>query len=272
VLLLQRILRWLRISLGSLNGKSTRGKATHIEIKHPTPIPINIMNKYYLITLAIDIMFLNNIPFLTTISRCIGFGTAERLINRQATNIVKAIKGLCHVYSLRGFKISTILGDNEFEPLCGELSELHIQLNVAAVDEHVPEIERYNRTIKEQCRSIYNTLPFTKIPQIMVAHMVYFSVFWLNSFSRKDGISSHVSPRTIITGLTINFLVHCQLEFGSYVQTHEIHDNSISPRTIGAICLGPKGNVQGGYNFMSLITGNRIQQKRGLRYRPIKSR
>jgi hypothetical protein len=71
----------------------------------------------------------------------------------------------------------------------------------------------------------------------------------LNSFPRKDGISSHVGPRTIITGLTINFLVHCQLEFGSYVQTHEIHDNSMSPRTIGAICLGPKGNVQGGYNL-----------------------
>jgi hypothetical protein len=192
VLLLQRILRWLRISLGqiwgSLKGKSTGGKATHIEINHPTPIPIKIMNKYHLITLAIDIMFLNNIPFLTSISQHIGFGTAERLIHRQATSIVKAIKGLCHVYSLRGFKISTILGDNEFEPLRGELSELHIQLNVVAVDKHVPEIERYNCTIKEHCCSIYNTLPFTKIPQIMVAHMVYFSVFWLNSFPRKDGI------------------------------------------------------------------------------------
>jgi hypothetical protein len=55
-------------NLRSLKGKSTRVKARHTEISHPTPIPINIMNKYYLITLAIDIMFLNNIPFLTSIS------------------------------------------------------------------------------------------------------------------------------------------------------------------------------------------------------------
>jgi hypothetical protein len=163
------------------------------------------------------------------------------------SSLIKAIKRLCQVYLLRGFKISNILGDNEFESLRGKLSELHIQLNVAAVDEHVPEIARYNCTIKVRCRSIYNILPFKKIPQVMVAHMVYFSVFWLNSFPIKDGISSNVSPRTIIAGLTINFLVHCQLEFGSYVQTHEIKDNSMSPRTIGAICLGPKENVQGDY-------------------------
>jgi hypothetical protein len=56
------------------------------------------------------------------------------------------------------------LGDNEFEPLRGELSELHLQLNVAALDKHVPVIERYNHTIKECGRSINYTLPFKKIP------------------------------------------------------------------------------------------------------------
>jgi hypothetical protein len=30
------------------------------------------------------------------------------------------------------------------------------------------------------------------------------------------------------------------------------------PRTIGAICLGPSGNEQGGHYFMSLATGRRI--------------
>jgi hypothetical protein len=73
------------------------------------------MNTYYLITLAVDIMFLNNIPFLTSISQHIGFGTAERLVNRQVSSLIKAIKRLCQVYSLWGFKISTILGDNEFD-------------------------------------------------------------------------------------------------------------------------------------------------------------
>jgi hypothetical protein len=248
-------------NLGSLKGKMTRRKTVHVEAYDPLPILITIMDKYHNITLAMDIMFINNNSFFTSISPHIGFGTAEKLANRQSDNLRKDIIGICKVYALQGFKITMVLGDNEFEVLRGELSQIQIQLNTAAADEHVPEIERYNRTIKERCCSIYNTLPYKKIPHIMLAHMVYFSVFWLNSLPPKGGIATHVSPRTIITGLTINFSLHCQLEFGSYVQTHEAHNNNMNPRTIGAICLGPKGNIQGGYNFMSLSTGERIHRR-----------
>jgi hypothetical protein len=34
--------------------------------------------------------------------------------------------------------------------------------------------------------------------------------------------------------------------------------NSQSPRTKGAILLGPSGNLQGGYKFMALNTGKKI--------------
>jgi hypothetical protein len=155
-----------------------------------------------------------------------------------------------------------VLGDNEFETLRDELALHQIQLNTAAPDEHVPEIERFNRTIKEQCSAIYSTLPFKKIPLMMMVHVVYFSIFWIKSFPAKGGLSSHVSPRTIITGLTIDFNTHCRLEFGAYVQTHEAHGNNMSPRTIGAICLGPRGSIQGGYKFMSQSTGERIHRRK----------
>ena len=49
-----------------------------------------------------------------------------------------------------------------------------------------------------------------------------------------------------------------KLEFGAYAQTHEAHDNDMRPRTIGAICLGPSGNEQGGHYFLSLRTGRRL--------------
>jgi hypothetical protein len=52
--------------------------------------------------------------------------------------------------------------------------------------------------------------------------------------------------------------LHCQLEFGEYVQVHESHDNSMLTRTTGAIALRPTGNAQGGYFFMSLTTGKRL--------------
>ena len=81
-------------------------------------------------------------------------------------------------------------------------------------------------------------------------------------FPRKGGISKTMSPRTLLTGLTMNYNRHCRLEFGEYVQTHEEHDNSLNPRTIGALALRPTGNVQGGYFFFSLTTGKVINRMR----------
>jgi hypothetical protein len=136
-------------NLGSLKGKTTRGRPTHVEVHQPNPIPITIMDKYNEFTLAINVIFINNIPFFTSISQHIKFGTAERLINRQASNLMKAIKGICNVHALRAFTITLVLGDNEVESLRGELAQHQIQLNTAAPDEHVPEIERFNCTIKD---------------------------------------------------------------------------------------------------------------------------
>ena len=88
---------------------------------------------------------------------------------------------------------------------------------------------------KEQTRCVYNTLPFKKMPSRMTIEMVYFSVFWLNSFPHQDSVSQQLSPRTIVTGLQLDYIKHCKLEFGTYTQVHEEHDNSMSTRTTGAI-------------------------------------
>ena len=39
---------------------------------------------------------------------------------------------------------------------------------------------------------------------------------------------------------------------------HEQHNNSLLPRTAGAIALRPTGNEQGSYYFLSLHTGKRV--------------
>ena len=128
-------------------------------------------------------------------------------------------------------------------------------------DEHVPEIERYIRTIKERTRSVYTSLPFKKFPNWLLVEIVYAQVFWLNAFPAINGISDQRSPRNIITGATIDYHLHCKLECGSYVQTHEAHGNNMQPRTIGAIALWPTGNVQGGFYFYNLSTGDIISRR-----------
>ena len=79
-------------------------------------------------------------------------------------------------------------------------------------------------------------------------------------FPPKGGISQTMSACALLTGLTMNYHRHCRLEFREYVQTHEEHDNSLNPRTIGALALHPTGNVQGGYFFLSLTTGKVINR------------
>ena len=66
-----------------------------------------------------------------------------------------------------------------------------------------------------------------------------------------------------MTGLELKYKLHVRLEFGSYVQTHEPHDNSMNSRTLGAICLGPNGNQQGGHFFLNLTTGERLTRHAG---------
>jgi UPF0288 family protein (methanogenesis marker protein 3) len=68
-------------------------------------------------------------------------------------------------------------------------------------------------------------------------------------FSSPTGASQTLSPRTIFTGLHIDYTKHCRVAFGQYAQTHEKHDNSMEARTVGAIALRPAGNEQGSYYF-----------------------
>ena len=150
--------------------------------------------------------------------------------------------------------------DGQFKPLRGDLAEMGIQLNTVCNDEHIPEIERQIQTLKERTRAIYCIIPFRKIPHRIIIEMLYAANYWLNMFSRKCRISQTMNPCTLLTGLTMNYHRHCRLEFGEYVQSHEQHDNSLNPCTIGALALRHTGNVQGGYLFLSLTTGKVINR------------
>ena len=49
----------------------------------------------------------------------------------------------------RGLKITNILMDGQFAFIRGNLAELQINLNICSNDEHVGDIERLNRIVKE---------------------------------------------------------------------------------------------------------------------------
>jgi hypothetical protein len=174
--------------------------------------------------------------------------------------LVNGIKAVATIYQRASFKISTTLMDGEFEPKCGELADLGVALNETARDEHVGDIERFIRMLKEQMRAIYNTLPFRNMQPRIVIEMAKHAIYWLNSFPHPNGVSEHLSPRTIITRQMVDFNHHCKFKFGEYVQMHEQHDNSMAPCTVGALAMRPTGNAQSNYYFFSLSTGRIINR------------
>jgi hypothetical protein len=98
--------------VGSLKEKTVRRAADHVKIS-TVDIPSGLISHYCDIVLTADIMFVNKIPFLVTISRHIKFGTAEVLENQQLKTILGAIKRVKSLYSKHGFVLRTILMDGQ---------------------------------------------------------------------------------------------------------------------------------------------------------------
>ena len=225
-------------------------------------VPPSIPDRSKQVTLAVAIMHVNGIPFLVSLSTKLQFGTSERLSSTDGLTLKTALGRIFKLYEHRSFHVSELRADGEFECLRYELPA-GTATNICGADEHVPEIERHIRTIKERCRCIFNTLPFVALPPRLVAEMVAASVFWLNCFPPSQGGSATLSPRQLVLGEHIDYQKHCTLEFGTYVQTHDEHDNSMKSRSTGAIALRPTGNRQGGYFFYSLRTGLRLHRRSG---------
>ena len=55
------------------------------------------------------------------------------------------------LYALGGLVVRTVVMDREFEKI---KPEVELDINISAAREHVGEIERYHRTLKERCRSV----------------------------------------------------------------------------------------------------------------------
>jgi len=68
--------------IGSLKGKTTQHNPHAIK-QVVEPLPPEIMSQYWHVTLCADIMYINGIPFIMTLSRNIKFGMVKAIINQK---------------------------------------------------------------------------------------------------------------------------------------------------------------------------------------------
>ena len=156
--------------VGALKGKTTRRGPSIVD--SPVSVDITHILKYYVeVTLCVDLMYVNKEPLLVTLSRNVKFGTVEAVKDRKETTMLKSIASVVTLYQKAGFTVTTTLMDGEFVPLRGGLAEIGITLNETSRHEHVGDIERYIRTVKERMRAIYNTMSFHKVPAHLIIEM-----------------------------------------------------------------------------------------------------
>ncbi len=105
-----------------------------------------------------------------------------------ATSLSKHIKLVLEVYIRAGFRVRTILMDGEFKKIKPLLPTL--ECNTTAAKEHVSEVERMIRTLKERTRGLLATLLSLHVPKRMKIEFVYFIVLWLNAFPVNTRISA----------------------------------------------------------------------------------
>ena len=99
-----------------------------------------------MVVLAIDIMYVKDIPFLITISKDLQFGSAQALPDESYKSIYSTLHKIIKIYTHYGFAITHILADERFETT----DTSKIMHGVTPNNERVPRLEQNIRTIKDR--------------------------------------------------------------------------------------------------------------------------
>ncbi|KAL7504781.1 LOW QUALITY PROTEIN: hypothetical protein ACHAXN_004296, partial [Cyclotella atomus] len=142
-------------------------------------------------------MFLNGLPFFVTKSRglncsLLNISLAGPLLNPFAKHCKT------HLPPIGGFQVHTCLMDMEFKKLTDLVDD--VVVNATAAREHVGDIEREIRTMRDRSRSTTSELPYSHcMPDPFIVYLIKFIVMWLNAFASDSGASNIYSPREIVT-------------------------------------------------------------------------
>ena len=164
--------------------------------------------------MSTDVMFINKLPFLVRIRRRLKFTTIEYLSRKNEIALVTSINKIVSYYRSHRLHVVTMLVDPEFNSLKEKL--VSTTLNTTGLRDHIPEVEIQIQVIMERMRSHHTNLAFPRFTRRMTIDLDKHIVMFLNAFPPKSGLSKTYSPRTIMTGKTLDWNRSCKLHFGAY--------------------------------------------------------
>ena len=89
-------------NLGALKGKTLKHRSVPVDNK-TDGVPPSILKWFQMVVLALNVMFVNKIPFLITVLRGLHFSTVESLPNHQILTVGAALSQVINAYHQHGF-------------------------------------------------------------------------------------------------------------------------------------------------------------------------
>jgi hypothetical protein len=173
---------------------------------------------------------------------------------RAKTSIRRALFEQFNRYKAHGFTVQYLHTDGEgaIASLEQEINGTYgITVNPAGPGQHVANIERKARTVKDRMRCVVSGLPW-KLTTLLVVWLVFYCVSRVNMTS--------IAPREAFLGVKLDYKRDCRTKFGDYIEASDPYpNNSLKARTQACITLLPSG-TQGTVKCLSLDTGKVVSR------------
>ena len=85
---------------------------------------------------------------------------------------------------------------------------LGISLNCTPNKEHVPDIELFNRNVKEYVEYSQEAMTFKRISKLMIVNIVATAIFWIIAFTSSKpgtGMSNTKGPGQIVLVIVVGY-------------------------------------------------------------------
>ena len=244
-------------NIPTIKGKTTRCHP-HKLISNMVSIPHELHDTQCNVCLYIDIMYVNGMPFLTTISKNIKYHTVMWVADCTAPTITSLVESILKLYQWASFQVTEVCADCEFKPVLHILQDggWSFMTNLANAQEHVPEAEHNNCVLKEHIHATYHGIPYKMLPRTIICYIVMKTVAKLNYFPAKGGCSNYFSLREILHHVKLNYKKHCSMPLLSYILTHDEPTLTNTAHVCALDCLFIRTihTKQGGYDCYHIPT------------------
>ena len=243
-------------SVGSLKGMTTDRKPVAVDTE-----PLRMSNTRKTQDLYVDLMFVNQIPFMVSVLSESEVVQVNRMRAKNDVEIHKELMRQMKYPERFGISIGTAHIDGESAVNSDYVKDRIRNIDSRGGGSHVPAVERKIRTIKERVRAVLNMLPYG-ITEAMEEWLIKSAVYKINLIPTRNSILFE-SPRERLMGKRISVKTDLKHGFGDYVHVHNaVFDNSMKSRTAAGVALMPSGSTDGSWYYLLLKTNKVVRRRR----------